>query len=985
GNNRDGYLKFSLSGIGHVSNATLRVYAKQADTPVRDLTVYQVADTNWGETSVTWNNRPSLGSRIVGQNVTTSYAWYSFDVSSYVRSEQVSGKTLITFGLHTTNGGSAVLNVRSREETEVPELVIVTNHPPTNFITQPSNSSTVSAPGITITAQAGDPDGTVTNVAFYAGSTLLANITSITNGSYLCTASIVGGVHTLKTVAYDNLGLTATSSVSVTVINVTDLNTNGVPDLLEDVTLSAPVPFANSPFIVTGVFEAEQFDAGGIGIAYSNVVAHPTNTYRVTGMWITNCNDIGQGYQVRVQAGEWARYTFKPQLAGDYVVSARAKGTNGGQIKFVFDNANGVSSYVTNVPALSSTNWENIQIVVTLSDAYNSLKVEGVVDAGGFAADLNYISVYGYVPPQAFPALTVTMGQTAPFTDWFVDTGTNIHGARSNSVTLQAAIDYVLSSGGGTIQFPAGRFYLAQQSTNIVEVPSHESGNYFNYAVRVTYFINWTNRIGDNIRFRGTNDPVTGTNTTILMAHNRSTALFLFDNTFSVLQWPVTNVAFENLTLRANPHIRPSGVFEPGWHVNVAWTNGSSTNYNCNLSLRTNDWIRVVDWNDKRSGQLIGLRLAHHAVIRHCDFVNSLVPLAMENCSRVLLQSNSFLMVNADSETNLLFARALNPDGSVVNREPSYPLPGNDGYTWNNPSPGPAIYAWTSTNIILLNNFYDGNRGHRPNTNGEATLSDGFVFQTGGGNWFLGDNEIVRYGLEGIYFHSGPNGAAGNRISTEPEANLGAFVIDNASGGVSGGGVFDFSSSMVGNSFVNVKYALVAKPGIVVNFCGNYISNSATLINNSNLAVCQGEPTVAALYLLEYGNFSGNSASNSGSALNCWYAQSAKNLFILGNDFGDIHRTQLAIMGYPYWWAGNQGGAITIQHSDAEAQLTTNAIIARTIMGERETGYLNLPAHVSVRTADGPFVYLLQNAYRNTNNSTTTLKLDPSTAPVRSY
>jgi hypothetical protein len=90
-------------------------------------------------------------------------------------------------------------------------------------------------------------------------------------------------------------------------------------------------------------------------------------------------------------------------------------------------------------------------------------------------------------------------------------------------------------------------------------------------------------------------------------------------------------------------------------------------------------------------------------------------------------------------------------------------------------------------------------------------------------------------------------------------------------------------------------------------------------------------------------------------------------------------------MGYPYWWAGNQGGAITIQHSDAEAQLTTNAIIARTIMGERETGYLNLPAHVSVRTADGPFVYLLQNAYRNTNNSTTTLKLDPSTAPVRSY
>jgi glucose/arabinose dehydrogenase/plastocyanin len=91
-----------------------------------------------------------------------------------------------------------------------------TNQPPTVAITSPTNGASFTAPAVVpINATAADPDGSVTNVAFFDGTTLLGQ----TNQTpYTVTATFGAGSHPLTAVATDNLGLSTTSSVvSVTV------------------------------------------------------------------------------------------------------------------------------------------------------------------------------------------------------------------------------------------------------------------------------------------------------------------------------------------------------------------------------------------------------------------------------------------------------------------------------------------------------------------------------------------------------------------------------------------------------------------------------------------------------------------------------------------------------------------------------------------------------------------------------------------------
>jgi len=84
---------------------------------------------------------------------------------------------------------------------------------PTVAITSPANNATVST-NFTISATATD-DGTVTNVYFYAGSTLLGNDTT-SPYSYTWNSAPLGS-QALTAVAWDNEGLAATSAV----VNVT--------------------------------------------------------------------------------------------------------------------------------------------------------------------------------------------------------------------------------------------------------------------------------------------------------------------------------------------------------------------------------------------------------------------------------------------------------------------------------------------------------------------------------------------------------------------------------------------------------------------------------------------------------------------------------------------------------------------------------------------------------------------------------------------
>jgi hypothetical protein len=88
-----------------------------------------------------------------------------------------------------------------------------TNVPPVISWVVPANNSTFIQPKtITLTASATDADGTVTNVAFFNGTTLLGNVTTGVGNQYSLTWSNAAvGSYTLSARATDNSGATNTS------------------------------------------------------------------------------------------------------------------------------------------------------------------------------------------------------------------------------------------------------------------------------------------------------------------------------------------------------------------------------------------------------------------------------------------------------------------------------------------------------------------------------------------------------------------------------------------------------------------------------------------------------------------------------------------------------------------------------------------------------------------------------------------------------
>src|SRR5262249_9977309 len=125
------------------------------------------------------------------------------------------------------------------------------NTPPTVQITSPNDGAGYTPPAtVNITAAANDLDGTITQVAFYAGSTLLVIDTF---APYTLTWSLVPiGDYAITARAIDSAGASVLSApITVHVAAATN-----------------PTPFGGLPAVIPGQIEAENFDDGGEGVAY---------------------------------------------------------------------------------------------------------------------------------------------------------------------------------------------------------------------------------------------------------------------------------------------------------------------------------------------------------------------------------------------------------------------------------------------------------------------------------------------------------------------------------------------------------------------------------------------------------------------------------------------------------------------------------------------------------------------------------------------
>ncbi|MPY91080.1 MAG: DNRLRE domain-containing protein [Luteitalea sp.] len=119
------HLKFDLSGVAAVGAATLRLFARVAETEVIDTSVFGVANTSWSETGITWNNKPALGGTPLDTiSVEGPFQWYDLDVTSYIQDELAAGRTTISLGLRNPSTSNQIILAHSRENANSPELVL---------------------------------------------------------------------------------------------------------------------------------------------------------------------------------------------------------------------------------------------------------------------------------------------------------------------------------------------------------------------------------------------------------------------------------------------------------------------------------------------------------------------------------------------------------------------------------------------------------------------------------------------------------------------------------------------------------------------------------------------------------------------------------------------------------------------------------------------------------------------------------------------
>jgi regulation of enolase protein 1 (concanavalin A-like superfamily) len=191
------------------------------------------------------NNGVSSSSSVTGQTApnwvrltrtnNTFTAYYSGNGSTWT---QIGTPTNITMAVSAYVGLAVCSHNTAALCTSLIDSVsasFLTNVPPVISWVVPANNSTFIQPKtITLTASATDADGTVTNVAFFNGTTLLGNVTTSVGNQYSLTWNNAGvGSYTLSASATDNSGATNKSPATIAIVvqpltlTVSGTQTNG--------------------------------------------------------------------------------------------------------------------------------------------------------------------------------------------------------------------------------------------------------------------------------------------------------------------------------------------------------------------------------------------------------------------------------------------------------------------------------------------------------------------------------------------------------------------------------------------------------------------------------------------------------------------------------------------------------------------------------------------------------------------------------------
>jgi len=111
------YLKFDLSSVpGTITGLTLQVQATSSSGA--GYAVRSVSDSTWGESTLSWNNAPPIGSSDVGQ----SGAFSANTLTTVNVSSLINGNGLLSMAMIGIN--STAIAFSSREGSVKPQLVV---------------------------------------------------------------------------------------------------------------------------------------------------------------------------------------------------------------------------------------------------------------------------------------------------------------------------------------------------------------------------------------------------------------------------------------------------------------------------------------------------------------------------------------------------------------------------------------------------------------------------------------------------------------------------------------------------------------------------------------------------------------------------------------------------------------------------------------------------------------------------------------------
>ncbi len=743
---------------------------------------------------------------------------------------------------------------------------------------------------------------------------------------------INGQFDELETFNYQLSAAEITNSFNL--VHNIDSDLNGTADILEDIKFSTNTPFLGQPVVITGVVEAEQFDAGGKGFAYTNVATNAISDYRPTGMFITNCNDLGLGYCLdKIRAGEWVKYTLDVRVGQPYAIEPRVAGIGSNGVFKIEFSTNGSNYYAgTGNLTITTTNWTNLTVKgVSLVAGTNYMRMSfltnGLTNGAsiGFVGKFNYISIYPSWN-EGVPGITVT---NRDLTNGLIANTGTWYAATNNSAKIQQVLDSIGGTNGATLLIPSGTYYVAP-----LTIDESKDAD-FNTCVFVTR---------DNLEIAGN-----GKTNTTLIGFNRATTIIYLGETSSHLPAQHLNFTLHDLTLETRPHL-----------ISVTnTTSGGYTNYYEKGAL--NPTVFDPGYDFQNTGALVYLagkdatHFAANLLITNCLFrnpdhaiaiVKAITNCAVRGCDFICWEgTNAFT-----GETNA----AASP------RTITYPF--NHGVIF--------LREVGANNIIVDGNTFNGN----PNltsittntligTNWTRLAADGLVFFLGGGNWFIARNSITNNGLEGVQVTAGPTAIVGNifqnYVSMFPACAVAAHAVSDV--GVTGAEA-DYYNSVIGNAITggrqgveSVVFPEYANHSFRLNLSGNTL--------NLYPATTHWDDYPGAAATLQQGSYAwicGNTLQAGGHGL--LILDIMTNLVVLKNDFsGATHRS----IGYSFGvtdeavYAGLQG-----------------VVVAKNILNQGDSYHLKFPY------PDSGNWFLLKNHYWNNGTNDVPMVLDAASSPV---